>query len=350
MDAKICAFKSAGGEERIIALVIEGEPEGALEKTSQTAAPEWLPAWLRWRLDGDTFALADRGEPRVVDARPGRASLQKIRDLLLSALLEMDAWELEVTGCLARPVETVRAAPPPVAALPPPPPAEVAPQRKIAATVLAAALCVSVTLATAWWSFWQIESDRTRTLAAPVRMLAKKPAAQATRRLAAPESPPPSDLAPSAEEPASPSPAPSMPFAPMAQIAVPPVSVPPPAAPSAPTEETSAPLAMVALHHRGDDAVGQRHLDEALDFYEQAVDSARATPQNATADSMTEAALLYRKLGTLQLQMASTAEARTSFVLGRKLLLQVKKEGHWNAARAKVLAEIETCLHRLPRD
>ena len=350
MDAKICAFKSAGGEERIIALVIEGEPEGALEKTSQTAAPEWLPAWLRWRLDGDTFALADRGEPRVEDARPGRASLQKIRDLLLSALLEMDAWELEVTGCLARPVETVRAAPPPVAALPPPPPAEVAPQRKIAATVLAAALCVSVTLATAWWSFWQIESDRTRTLAAPVRMLAKKPAAQATRRLAAPESPPPSDLAPSAEEPASPSPAPSMPFAPMAQIAVPPVSVPPPAAPSAPTEETSAPLAMVALHHRGDDAVGQRHLDEALDFYEQAVDSARATPQNATADSMTEAALLYRKLGTLQLQMASTAEARTSFVLGRKLLLQVKKEGHWNAARAKVLAEIETCLHRLPRD
>ena len=213
VDAKICAFKSAGGEERIIALVVEGGPESALEKAPQTAAPEWLPAWLRWRLDGDTFALADRGEPLVVDARPGRAGLQKVRDLLLSALLEMDAWELEVTGCLARPVETVRAAPPPVAALPPPPPAEVAPQRKLTATILAAALCVSVTLATAWWSFGRIESDRTRTLTTPVRMLAKKPAAQATRHLAAPESHPPSDLASPPEEPASPAPAPAVPVA-----------------------------------------------------------------------------------------------------------------------------------------
>ena len=57
-----------------------------------------------------------------------------------------------------------------------------------------------------------------------------------------------------------------------------------------------------------------------------------------------------RKLGTLQLQMASTSEARASFVQGRKLLLQLKSHGQWNAERARVLAEIESSLRRLPRD
>jgi hypothetical protein len=48
--------------------------------------------------------------------------------------------------------------------------------------------------------------------------------------------------------------------------------------------------------------------------------------------------------------MASTSEARASFVQGRKLLLQLKAHGQWNAERAKVLAEIEASLRRLPRD
>ena len=107
---------------------------------------------------------------------------------------------------------------------------------------------------------------------------------------------------------------------------------------------------MVTMHQRGDEALSERRLDDALDFYEQAVESIRVSGGNSTPDSRTEAALLCRKLGTLQLQMASTAEARASFVQGRKLLLQVKKEGHWNSTRAKVLAEIETSLRRLPRD
>ena len=357
VDAQICAFKSAGGEERIIALVVEGGPEGALEKAAKTESPGWLPSWLRWRLQDDTFATADAGEPRIVDARPGRASLKEIRDILLAALLDVDAWELEVTGSLAHPVEAVRALPKTPAALPAAAPAKVPtvlpPKRKISSTILTAALCGSVTLATAWWSFGRIENDKLRPLAAPVRVAASRVTLRKPELSVPPETPVAPDDAPALVVADVPSVAPAS--APrVAQIVVPPLSAIQPVAPAAvapppPAEDSPARIAVVALHHRGDAAVSQRHLDEALGFYEEAVDSAASAP-NSSPDARAEAAVLCRKLGTLQLQMASTAEARASFVQGRKLLLALKSHGQWNAERAKVLSEIEVSLRRLPRD
>lgn len=357
VDARICAFKKAGGEERIIALVVEGGPEGALEKMPKTASPEWLPAWLRWRLTGDAFAEADRGEPRIVDARPGRTSLKEVRDILLATLLTVDAWELEMLGALMRPVEIVRAAPKPVVAPPAPaiavpPLISIAPQRKIGPVVLTAAVCVSFTLATAWWSFGRVETDRTRVLAAPVQIVAPRIAKRVPQTPAEPiapvvekfAGPVPAEVVVTALEPA---PAPLLSAAPAVS------AIQPIVAPREPTTWSEAPgarVAMVALHQRGDAAVGERRLDEALGFYEEAVDTAVARGSHASAEAKAEAALLCRKLGTLQLQMASTSEARASFVQGRKLLLQLKKQGGWNAERARVLAELETSLRRLPRD
>ena len=353
VDAQICAFKSAGGEERIIALVVEGGPEGALENAPKTAAPGWLPAWLRWRLQDDAFAAADAGEPRIVDARPGRASFKEVRDVLLAALLDVDAWELEVTGTLAHPVEAVRAmakAPAPTPAAPPPAPlAALAPPRKIGSVVLTAAICVSVTLGMAWWSFGRIETDRARPLAAPVRAaaprVALRPPEHPAAEIAIVNDEPPVPVATAT----APTPAPRV-----AQVVMPPMSAvqpisPPAVSPPAPAEESPARVAVVALHHRGDAAFNQRRLDEALGFYEEAVDSAAAVP-NASPDARAEAAVLCRKLGTLQLQMASTSEARASFVQGRKLLLALRSHGQWNAERARILSEIEISLRRLPRD
>ncbi len=353
-DAQICAFKKAGGEERIIALVVESEPEGVLEKMPKTAAPEWLPAWLRWRLSGDAFAEADSSEPRIVDARPGRASLKEVRDILLGTLLTVHAWELEVLGALMRPVETLPAVPKPVViarAVAAPPPVVAAPPRKVGPVVLTTAICVSVTLGIAWWSFGRVENDKTRALAAPVQILAPKIAKHLSEAPA--EALPAEVPAPVVEAPAPPVVASVPPAAPPpAQIIVPPVSsIPPLAVESAgPAEAPPARALMIALHHRGDAAVGERQLDEALGFYEEAMESARATTPHGTAAVRAEAAILCRKLGTLQLQMASTSEARASFVQGRKILLQLKKQGAWNAERAKVLAEIEASLRRLPRD
>ena len=358
VDAQICAFKNAGGEERIIALIVEGSPEGALENAPKTAAPAWLPTWLRWRLDDDAFATADPSEPRVVDARPGRTSLKEVRDILLASLLEVDAWELEVVGGLSRPVELVCAVPQPSVAAAVAEPvaavvARVAPSRKVGPVTLTAAICVSVTLATAWWSFGRMESDRMRPMAAPVQVVAVKKAPRVFVPTVVPETPV-EDFVPAPEEPATPAvavvPA-SAPVMRTAQVVVQPFSVIQPVAPAvAPAEESAARIATVALHHRGDAAVGERRLDDALGFYEEAVDNARADGPHASPEAKAEAAVLCRKLGTLQLQMASTAEARASFVQGRKLLLQLKAHGQLSGERAKVLAEIETSLRRLPRD
>ena len=356
VDAQICAFKKAGGEERIIALVVEGAPDRALESAAKSAEPAWLPAWLRWRLTDDAFSETDRGEPQVVDARPGRTSLKEVRDQLLAKLLEVDAWELEITGCLARPTEDSHVAPEPefVADAPalPAPVCDVAvPRWKIGPLILTAAICVSATLAAAWWSFGRTAGDGAPQAAAPaqtVRVLLPPTASQPSVVLTAP-APEPAPPAISDAQPAPPPvPVASLPL--VKQASVPPAAPIEPLLPTSPTEESLAHMAIIGLHHRGDAAVAQHRFEDALGYYSEAVDTIRATAARAPAGAKADGAVLCRKLGTLQLQMASTAEARASFVQGRKLLLQLKAAGHWNGERAKVLAEIDTGLRRLPRD
>ncbi len=351
VDAQICAFKKAGGEERIIALVVEGAPDRALESAAKTAEPAWLPAWLRWRLTDDAFSETDRGEPQVVDARPGRTSLKDVRDQLLAKLLEVDAWELEITGCLARPTEDSHVALEPefvadAPALPAPVFDVGVPRRKIGPLMLTAAICASATLAAAWWSFGRTAGDGAPQAAAPAqtaRVPLPPPASQppVVIAAAAPEPPPP---AISDTQPAPP----PVPLVKQASV-LPAVPIEPLLTPG-PTEASFAHMAIIGLHHRGDAAVAQHRFEDALGYYSEAVDTIRATAARAPAGAKADAAVLCRKLGTLQLQLASTAEARASFVQGRKLLLQLKAAGHWNGERAKVLAEIDTGLRRLPRD
>ena len=107
MDEQIRAFKKAGGEERILALVVDGPPDAQLGKHRRAAQCEWLPSWLRWRLEENGFRAADRNEPRVVDARCGYRSLKQVRDSLLTALVDVDAAELERFGGFVRHVELV---------------------------------------------------------------------------------------------------------------------------------------------------------------------------------------------------------------------------------------------------
>jgi hypothetical protein len=372
VDAQIRAFKSAGGEDRVIALIVEGSPDAAFETTPRNSPPTWLPPWLSWRLHGESFAEADRGEPRIVDARPGRTSLKEVRDLLLATLLDIDAWELEVLGSLARPVEVIQTSSPASAPEPAPVAAPVAaPRRKVGPVVLTAAICVSVTLVTAWWSFGQVKNQP---------LPDAQPGAEkilTTKKIR------PTPIIPTAEETEAPTattaaaataaetteaesgtqlldvyfpklPAPTP--VPAAQLDVPPSNTPPaatvamPPAPAPATEESISRAAVASLHQRGDTAVNQRRLDDALGYYEEAVDAARVSGPHASVEARAEAAILCRKLGTLQLQMASTSEAKASFVQGRKLLLALKKQGAWNAERAKTLAEIEKSLNQLPRD
>jgi hypothetical protein len=375
LEEKIRAFKTAGGEERIIALVVESDPHESLETLPKTGTPDWLPAWLCWRLDEDAFVEAERVEPRIIDARPGRAPMKAVRDAMLSALLEKDAVALDALGAFSRPVEFSNPEPDAGASMPcvnssassspstMPPAATRPPGRKrrdgdgIGAIV---AVCAGVIICAAWSLVKQ--NDARNTPASPIAVAF----ASFVKHQVASTEPAPDPGAQVAEvtPPEPPTPAPPLPVAPPQSTATPisiarvvPTPQPPPSLP--PTPEIEPPergddaivhAAFASLHRRGDAAFAQRRLEEALDLYAQAADTARDSAARSSVDAKAEAALVCRKLGTLQLQLASTSEARASFALGRKMLLQVKAHGGLNNERTKLLGEIEKNLRALPRD
>ncbi|RYD70877.1 MAG: hypothetical protein EOP84_25900, partial [Verrucomicrobiaceae bacterium] len=54
-DEHIRSFKRGSGEERIIALVVEGAPASSSTLCVRSKNREWLPRWLQWRLGEDGF-------------------------------------------------------------------------------------------------------------------------------------------------------------------------------------------------------------------------------------------------------------------------------------------------------
>ena len=337
-DEEIRAFKSTGGEERIIVLVVEGQPDAGSDRLPLPPTAEWLPVWLRWRMGEDgVFINAERSEPRIIDARPGAHHLQEVRDELLAALLETRSDQLAALGGLTRPVEFCPPPPvPPVAAQPAARIAEIpaAPRRKREPVLVAALLCAVVAaLATVWWP------KHLFTVEAP-----GIPAAAAVAAVPAPAQ----QITVPAEEPVAAVPAQAPPEAPVALV-VP--EAPAPELPEPPPELTLREVAK-SLHNRGDRAFTERRPEQALEYYAAALETARshAAQPGVDATARGEVALLARKLGTLQARYASTAEARASFDLGRKTLLRLKARGVWKGEHQRLLQELEAGLRALPRD
>lgn len=100
-------FKASGGEERIIALVVKGEPASPAAEPGTEADNDWLPSWLAWRFENNAFKSASRSEPLIVDARLGLQSLAEVRAKIMAALLEVDQAELTELGIVTRPTTTL---------------------------------------------------------------------------------------------------------------------------------------------------------------------------------------------------------------------------------------------------
>ena len=157
-------------------------------------------------------------------------------------------------------------------------------------------------------------------------------------------------------EPAPPMPqpvatAPQLAFPPVGQRSTPrpPVATPAPVATMPP--QPAIPVAIPVTDEwrisvlQGDNYWKARQVSEAIESYEHALDVADTSPQIA---SVLERASLCRKLGVLQINGASPAEARDSFNRGKKLLQQSK--GKTGAEGAKLLQEIDNLLLRTDRD
>ena len=91
---------------------------------------------------------------------------------------------------------------------------------------------------------------------------------------------------------------------------------------------------------------------EALEVFELATESAKEIVRldGKDHDSVLELALLYRRLGTLAANVNSSAEARGHFESGRKTLQALRAGGHLPKEGAKVLADLESAMRRLPKD
>jgi len=409
VDDQIRAFKKRGGEDRILALVADGPPDVRLGEYRRAAQCDWLPAWLSWRLEEDGFRPADRAEPRVIDARRGYRSLKQVRDSLLSALVDIDVAELERLGGCAAGAETVPLPEPPkveraavmTTVVATSPPAAVS-RKGSTYTILTAVLLILVAVIFGIRSFLEITAEEpVSTLdVGPVTgvMAGRPPAATPTEETStAPETaavapePAPTQAAaqitPPAIEPApvaravppvpvalpnvpqvtppsawatskimpADAPAKGAPGTAATSVVTPPSGVPSNGGASVATNSESDTVLLDevrTLERRGDETMAEKRTEDALDLYHTALNSAEeyAARKGANPNARDQLVALRRKLGLLQMQNSSTAEARATYTQARRTLLQLKSQNQWNRERAKALDEIESRLLSLPRD
>ena len=341
VDGHVRGFKRAGGEERIIVLVVEGGPDAGMERLARPAAPAWLPPWLDWRFQDGAFCTADRNEPQIVDARAGGLALRAVRDALLEALLASDAGRLEQLGALVHPLvgEVVEPAVPVI---------EEAPlsesflpvkesRRSFRPAWIAAACAVVVGAGAAGWQTAQSGGPRPVVVPVAPRVVYAIEMPQARIAAAAPvESAPEALTAPPPPEEA---------FDPVHPGAIT-LITPPPIPEDTLLEEAR------SFYQRAELAMSERRPADALALYRSALDPARLYAVRPTADPAvkTELAILFRKLGSLQTRLASTAEARATLHDGRRILLGLAARKQWNPERARLLDDFDSGLRRLPRD
>ncbi len=102
MQEHLRLFRAAGGEERVIALIVKGEPASPSAEAGCAADAQWLPKWLQWRFQNNEFDPGPPCEPYVVDARLGISSLAEVRAKLCAALLEVPVTQLGELGVVGR--------------------------------------------------------------------------------------------------------------------------------------------------------------------------------------------------------------------------------------------------------
>ncbi|MES2717468.1 MAG: TIR domain-containing protein [Pseudomonadota bacterium] len=85
VNEEIRAFKALGGEDRVLALIVDGEPHAS--GRPETAAQECFPPALRHRIGPDGQLSDQRTEPIAADLRKGRDGPQDALLKLLAGLL-----------------------------------------------------------------------------------------------------------------------------------------------------------------------------------------------------------------------------------------------------------------------
>ncbi len=399
VEQQIRAFKRTGGEggeERIVVLVVERELDEGSNSSTGKGGDTWLPPWIRWRLGEDGQFRAEQGEPLIIDARPGRLSLDDARGALMSLLMDFGRTDRVPAGGPA-PKPSSPAAPASTPAVVPGPPApavrqpvtkvptpSLPPMAPVAAVPVAvpaakkgisglaiAALGSVLVLAGALW-FWMRPPPPSPSDASTSPVAAATPASEPPAAVGEPLKP--ADIV-AAPEPVASKPVPT-PEPPPAAVASAPVTAP--AAPSASSpafpagSDVSGPVTSIAPPPKpkselnsvagtvsGDAALDRwRKLRELGDTYiagdkrdagilalaEAAEAGENYLQKERSASIRIEVARLSFRLAALQRQYESKDEATKSLARARRILEHTKASGEEASERRRLLEDIDTFL------
>jgi hypothetical protein len=93
VDEEIRYFKSVHGEDRILCLIVAGEPNA--DGKSGVSQPECFPLAVRFRLSASGTITEERTEPIAADVRPGADGRPNAKLKLISGLLGVNYDELK---------------------------------------------------------------------------------------------------------------------------------------------------------------------------------------------------------------------------------------------------------------
>ncbi len=336
-------FRAITDGERIIVIIVKGDPGSPDAEPASENDKEWLPSSLQWRFDGKEFADADRTEPMIIDARLGVSTLAEIRARLLAAMLEVEEERLFELGAVPR----YSPRPAPLAPAP-----EATPQK--AATIAAAPTAEKKMRGSAWlavafaacaviggMSFWWLPSGETgeifsaNTGLLPLQNTQERPPAKddgplvvvkAALNLAAP----------------APVPAPKKPVE---------KSTPP----AAPTPDTSTREFRSMIERRdrmfflGESRLRSGEGEEAYDIYKQAAEVATIVNRRSENESehLLRAAEIHRRIGQLAAKYTSPVEGREHFEKARNLIQQLRAKSAIGPEGAQLLMDVESALKKL---
>lgn len=375
-------FKANGGEERVIALVVKGEPASPAAEPGNESDREWLPKWLGWRFENNAFSPAGRDEPTVVDARLGISSLAEVRAQLFAALLGVQISELAELGVIIRASsnEQILQATHPLASVLPPQPTPMStfalapPEPLPKHARWPVALCgVAALAALACLAFWPAPDFNPLPLPAATAAPAAQNRAPDTVAVAV-EQKTEEAVPPAAVEVVA-----QAATAEPAIVAVKleenvPQSAPPEPAPPEPVVQAVPTVAKPIQVPIEDQEIARKKLEfsrkrdrlirlaetkmntgdysEALEVFELGIEAAKEIARlgNNDHNSVIELAVLYRRLGALASNTNSSAEARARFESGRRTLLALRASGQLPKEGAKVLSELENSIRLLPKD
>lgn len=342
MKEHMRTFRAAGGEERIVALVVKGEPGSPTAEPASISDKEWMPGWLQWRFSESGFSEAERTEPLVVDARLGVATLAEVRAQLLAAMLEVPEEQLSELGVVPR--NSTR----------PNYPSEVTPSQQVVesqesdfeekgggigwmtAAIFLTACCGIGALILSKQSQDRVESTTQAALEKSSNAATKEknapPPKGAPMVASAPVPTPKKEAAPASE-----------PGKPAAVVAVSPL----------PQTDTREFRALVERRDRffflAESRIQDGAGEEAYDIMKQAADVAAIALRKSAgaAPDLLRAAEIRRRLGQLATQYTSPVESREHFETARDLMQQLRDKGPVGEDGARLIIDIESGLKKL---